>query len=368
MGRGNSRVTKRNCNRNNRSYRKFKRMSTGIRNNSTVSVKVPAIRDFTIFSSLPSSSDSLITACLNSSVNKSVWLNALKAVGAFALKIFLVTLTSAQTLIVNGKKISATKTYIASAVQSVFIGAEDLLWSSPLIEFEDKRSGDPPVVTKVPCIDYRQARMTNAILRITPGSDWSKRAGRYAACCMNISEEEIATYLDTKSSSNLLRHDGWTFEDVVQMPGAVVASFGTPITLKWRAHPYSYANRFLAIGQPSIDGWDFTKNLRGGKPSFRLIVAYQSFASATGDVADTYNANEALVQLDIRAKISLIESGRAYIRSWPLTTMTTDAAGVYGKHGKIERQVLLQQLTMVDGSLHLLEEEQLSLNDLTMEG
>lgn len=338
---------------------------SAIRNNSTVSVKVPAIRDFTVYSTQPTAAVSLSELCDGNRATKLMWLDALKTVGLFALKIFISTLLATERFIVQGLQYEATKSYITSAVQSVFIGAEDLLLSSPLCETEDMKVKD--TIYKVPCIDYRQARMTNAVVRLTPGSEWSKRAGRYAVVCMNISEEEWTTYESRGSTPEVSRHDSWTFQEVVQMPGAIVAPFGTPLTVRWKAHPYSYANRFLAIGQPGVQGWDFSTNLFGGKPAFRLIIAFQSFASATGDVTDTYSPNDALLQVDIRARISLLEAGRAYIRSWPLTTMDTSMVGVVGVNGRCTEHRPISEYGLVNGGLYHLRTVELSLNDLSMD-
>lgn len=368
---GNNKRRNRRLRRGKRSGRRNKMSSTrvppsAIRNNSTVSVKVPAIRDFTVYSVQPNAASSVTKLCEGLSATKSMWLDALKVVGLFALKIFVSTLLTTEKVIVNGLQYSADKSYITSAVQSVFIGAEDLLKTSALCETSEQKADGK--VYKVPCIDYRQARMTNAVVRLTPGSELSRRAGRYAAVCMNISEEEWSTYVPTTKVGDVVRHDEWTFQEVVQMPGAIVAPFGTPLTVRWKAHPYSYANRFLAIGQKDIDGWDFTTNLFGGKPAFRLVIAYQSFASASGDISDTYSPNDALLQVDIRAQISLLESGRSYIRSWPLTTMDTSQVGVLGVHGRCEREVPLSEFGLVEGGLYHLRAEELSLDDLSMDG
>lgn len=365
-GKRGGRRFRRNKMRRSRNRPTPNRSSQVIRNTSVVSVRVPAIRDFTVYAVLPSDSVSLEQFVkdvnLGVAATKSVWLDALKAIGIFALKIFVTTLLSQPPILFNGRKYLANKMYITGAVQSVFIGAEDLLHSSPLVERVSKVANK--ITYEIPCLDYCQARMTRAIVRITPGSDWKDRAGRYAIACLNISEEEWNAYYPTTKTNVLRRGDSWTFQEVVQMPGAAVAPFGIPITVTWKAHPYSYANRFLEIGQHELDGWDFSTNLLGGKPCFRLIIAYQSFASASGKVADTYSPNSALVQLDMRAHIALQESKRTYIRSWPLITMDTKEAGVQGT----SRVVSLNEMSVVNGDLYHVRSEELSLADLSMEG
>lgn len=296
--------------------------SSAIRNTAVVSVRAPAIRELCIYAKQFTESVSGYSARI-----QSIWLDSLKVFGLIALRVFLTVISSSSHQVSTASgHYTAVKSYVTSAVQSILIGAEDVLWSSPLVEREPKEVGK--FTYEVPCIDYQQARMSSAIVRITSGSAYSSRAGRFVACILDISEEEISRYLPDDVKDPTKAPDVWSFQDVIQMPGAVTAPFGTPLTLTWRAKPTTYAFRFLGIGQDSIENADLTKNLVGGRPCFRLVIGYQDYASSTGAASSLYSPDEALVHVDIRGHVALKESGRRYIRSWPITTMDAEKINV----------------------------------------
>lgn len=300
-------------------------------------MRAPATRELCIFAKQFSSSVDNHLAAVSD-----IWLDSLKLFGLIALKLFLFTITKSTRTVRNqaGQHFTATTTYVTSAVQSILIGAEDVLWSSPLVETEDRKKDD--TIYKVPCIDYQQAKMSSATIRITGGSALQSRAGRFVACIVDLSEEELSRYIPANETQPPSQPDAWTFQDVIQMAGAVTAPFGTPITLVWRAKPATYAYRFLGIGQTRIEDVDWTKNLQGGRPCFRLVIGYQDYASNSGAVSDLYSPSEALVHIDIRGHVQLKESGRRYIRSWPLTTMNSSNASVLDSETRAVQEVPIE--------------------------
>lgn len=325
--------------------------ASAIRNNASVSVRAPAIRELCIFAKQFTQTMTDYTGAA-----KNIWLDSLKLFGLIALKIFLTTLTSTTKTITSASGPSlATTSYITSAVQSILIGAEDVLWSSPIVETEEMKAKNSAIY-KVPCIDYQQAKMSSAVIRITSGSAISSRAGRFVACVLDLSEEEIPRYMPANETLPVNRVDSWSFQDVIQLAGAVTAPFGTPITINWRARPTTYAYRFLGIGQTRIEDVDFTTNLRGGRPCFRLIIGYQDFASLDGAASSLYSPDEALVHIDIRGHIQLKESGRRYIRSWPVTTMNDEQVSVISLPSQIKSEVSISKFARDEkGVLHHIE-------------
>lgn len=350
MANRNRRPTKRTRRTQNsrRSKRQTPRLPTSaIRNTSTVNVRAPAIRELCIYPR------QFIQNTVDfAAAPTSIWLDSLKLLGLIALKIFIMTITSATKMIhsTTGQHFTATQSYVSSAIQSIFIGAEDVLWSSPIAEKETHRANN--IDYEVPCIDFRQARLNSAVVRITCGSAVYSRAGRFVACLIDLAEEEIGEYLPDNATKPVNRIDSWSFPQVIQMAGAVTAPYGTPITLRWKARPNSFANRFLEIGQRSVEGVDFTQNLRGGKPCFRLIIGYQDFASSTGKPSSMYSPDEALIHIDIRGHVALRESGRQYIRSWPITTMDETSAGVTHSPANTYEEVPFEEFALDEtGSL-----------------
>lgn len=352
MANRNRRSNKRSrANRNRKIVHRVRQPAATIKNTSSVSVRAPAIRELCIYAR------QFRDAALTAPASTNIWLDSLKQFGLIALKIFLYMITTAETETVTTESgetfVAKEKGYVTSATQSIFIGTEDVLWSSPLIEREAKKQKD--VSLMVPCIDYRQARMSSALIRITCGSTLSSRAGRFVACVMDIAEEELGSYFPANPTFPMTQKDSWTFQDIVQMPGAITGPFGTPITLKWKAKPINYAFRFMSIGQPEFDGVDYSKNLIGGKPSFRLLIGYQDFASLTGSPTTLYSPDEALIHIDIRGQVQLKENGRMYIRSWPHVTTNDSVVSTLTQTGHT-RDIPIESFGLMrDGSIRVME-------------
>lgn len=326
--------------------------TSALRNNSTVSLRAPAMREFCMFAKQ-------ITASVSNygdvDKSKDIWLDSLLTIGLIALKVFITIFTSTKQILTTSadRKFIATGSYITSAVQSILIGAEDLLYSSPIMETENHTAGGQDYA--VPCIDFQQVRMSACVIKVSSGSAHSSRAGRFVACLIDLTEEELGYYVDfsvdTKADVN--KRDSWSFQEVAHMPGAVTAPFGVPITLHWRARPTSYANRFLSLGQANIEGATFTKNLRGGKPNFRLIIGYQDFASTTGSATSLYAPDEAILNVDVRGQVVLREKGRRYIRFTPIVTMDSAVATATDAQTRVKTECKLSQFAIDhEGCIH----------------
>lgn len=334
------------ANRTPRRFRQRRQRRNGPRlpraaskNTRSTHLRIPVMRDFCIY---PAEYSTGLTRTSGG------WLEWLKVFGAIALKLFIIFATSSKTLLRSGKKVRATNAYVSGSVQSIFVGAEDLIWASPLVEREEKRTASSTV--SVPVVDYRQARMVHCTVKITPGGALKERAGRYVVCLLDITDTEWNRYKPTARQGPMPHHDSWTFNDVMQMAGAVTAPYGTPVTLTWRARPSVVAYRFLEMGEFDIDGLDYSKNIWGGRPCFRLVIGYMDFASGDGKIGSLYSASEAMLHVDMRSELQLREPGRQYIRSWPIITMDYNSAGVL-EHGRYKGECV-GDLEVIDGALY----------------
>lgn len=322
MVRGNRRAPRRRRG-NRRARRRMARSST----TSAVAViprgrslKIETLRDLSFY----------VQSISEAGVVSSSWLDNLASFGAIALKLFVYVLSAATKEVLptseNGltKKVLARQVLPVSAVQAIWLGAEDLLYRHAIVEFEDRKIGD--TIVKYPFIDYRQAIVRRISVRLTCGSPVSSRAGRFTACIINAVEEELADYMPSRKGSPWRTIDTWSFMDVAQMPGAVVAPYGRAVALNWRPSADTYARRALQVGQRDVDGISASM-IGGGKPVCRLIFGYQDFASTTSSIAGMYSPNELSPQISIRGTVELREQGRQYIRWSPPATMDTSTVG-----------------------------------------
>lgn len=338
-----------------RRNRQKRRSTPSQRSVSTVTVTAHCVRSFSFF--CPRYSEKF-----GASVKS--WLEELVRYGTIALKIFTFIIS----VLEPHPEFGADKHVITSAVQSVLIGVEDLLFSSPLSERVGKPSGENKV-TEVACLDFKSARMPTATVTITPGSAMKDRSGRYAAVLLPLTEEEYVTYLPKASAPELIKADNFEFKDLIQMPGCRLMPFGRAMTLKWKAHPTSYAYRFLMVGQSWIDGQNPNLNILGGKPSFRLLIGFQDFANTEGDTVTMYSASNAMVHVDIRATVQLTEpvtadSGRRYIRDWPQVTQDAKLVTATNTSG-VRRDIPISEFYVSSGSLY--HQSALTLDELAID-
>lgn len=283
----------------------------------TRSMKISTIRDLNLFTRLTSSSGAV----------SSSWLDYLAAFGSIALRLFVFAVSGKKVIHptpTNGlqRSVLATVLYPTSAVQSIWIGAEDLLFRHAIIEFEDRRAGD--TILKYPFINYRQAIVRSISAHITCGSPVSSRAGRFVACILNVVEEELANYMPSRKGAPWSTHDNWSFIEVAQMPGAIVAPYGRAVSLSWRPSPDTFARRALLIGQSDADGIP-AEGVSGGKPVCRLVFGYQDFASNTGSTDAMYGMNELAPQISLRGQVELRERGKQFVRPYVPFSMDTSA-------------------------------------------
>lgn len=350
-------------NRSRRNRRQGGSMSSAV---STIprgrSLRIETLRDL-----------SLYVQTINSAGDvSSSWLDNLVSFGTIALKLFVYVLSASSVEVTpnvrNGltRKVLARKVLPVSATQSIWIGAEDLLYRHAIVEFEDRRQGE--TIVKYPCIDYRQAIVRRIQFRITCGSQVYSRAGRFTACVLNVVEEELVDYMPRIKGAPWNHPDGWSFMQIAQMPGAIVAPYGRPITINWRPSFDTYARRALQIGQRDVDGISASA-IGGGKPVCRLLFGYQDFASNTGNPDSMYAPVELSPLVSLRSTIELREQGRQFIRWSPPTSMDTSKTGFSTSEsqgvmiGDIDNRDLFCD---GDGVYHLTPKP-LSLEDLAME-
>jgi hypothetical protein len=112
--------------------------------------------------------------------------------------------------------------------------------------------------------------------------------------------------------------DSIPFDQIVQLPGAVVAPPGTPLSIGWRPCTTDYGFRFLQAGIPdALNNAEAVGASTGGDPVVKVYIGYCDFASSKADPTTTYAPREALLHLDIHGRVELTENRRVYIRPHP---------------------------------------------------
>lgn len=301
--------------RNRGPRRQSKLPFSAVRNSSTVGANITCVRNLQLYPTLPAKYPE----------NQSSWLDKLLAYGCIAMKLFAIITSETRTIKFTVKtsgtkeqnmKVEVSDTYVLGTCQSIWIGVEDLIKTSRICQYE-VRTVDK-ISYQLPFIRFRQGKLSQLTISISPGSPQMTRAGRVAACILTTAEDEVSEY---KGPAAWTKRDDFSFADIVQMPGSVVMPYGQTLQLHWKPTKSSLGMRFLPIGQEQIADADANKPALGGTPLLRVVVGYQDYASASGSFNSLYAANEALVHLDLSGRAQFREPGKSYIRPNPATSM-----------------------------------------------
>lgn len=293
-------MVKRNLRRRRRVRRKRTRrrtqMSSNVLSNPSSGLRnVHAVRSFNFF---PPQVDK------TSGAVKDTWLDKLSKYGAIAMKLFGLLLTS-----VNGSDLTASAV-VTSSVQSMLLGAEDLLYSHPLVNLDAQQRLH---------VGYTVAKVKYFKVVVTMMGAIGERAGRIAGLLVPLSREQSIEFRTKKSENNTDNYpqESTSFEELTYLPGAVVAPASKGLTLKL------YPSTPFSRSPIEIGSFVTNSDALGGLPIAKLIVGYQDLASNEADPSTMYSLKEAVLSVEVQAcmDLSLPSVNERYIRLSPPTLM-----------------------------------------------
>lgn len=269
------------------------------------------------------------------------WLDKLSSLGSIAMRIFTMLLSTDQGV--------STTWQIVGSVQVILIGPEDLAWSSPIKEngllTVTHQEGLGVSAVLAPTIDYQQGKITRFTVKLTAGSEASRRAGRVSMALSSLTRGLASRYREDATRIKVP-----TFDQLVLMPGAITAPFGPTLTQSWVPSVSDVGGTFTAIGQdwkpqPTDPSAEY-----GGEPVVALYVGYQDFACSTADPSALYAPEEALFNVDISGYLHLKQWGSSWIRARP---HVSDASVIDATIGNMRTLIPGSNFTFKDGVLTL---------------
>lgn len=286
--------------------------------------RYPALRTFQCYPQIVDSDKAV----------KSNWLSQLYKYGCMALHLFTLALT-------GPFAVSAISFAVTSAVQGFILGIDDFILDSPLCETTDGKN-------HYSCFDYCQGKCSSVTVTITPGSELSKRAGRYVVAIVLLTREQALRYLSEVADHRVVKDTEYVgFDTLLQYPGAISCPADKPTQIQLRTSGFS--NEWHEVG--SVKEPQDTSKFSGGLPLVKVLFGYRDVASTTGAYNSLYSADESLIQMDVNASMSFKEPGRRYIRTTPLKTCSdTEVSLVMGSK---TRRVPLEAVSL--GETGLLE-------------
>lgn len=212
--------------------------------------------------------------------------------------------------------------HISSTIQSILIGAEDILYDHPITT-----PGSTTVKNKtiqVMNIDYSMVRLNHIKIVVSLMGKISERAGRLAAVLIPLNyEKALDLNMDEGQSRTAEVVD---FKQLTQKPGAIVSPNLRPLTISRRTSGFTARRAELGTSAPRDANLNYTP---GGLPLFELIVGYQDFASISEDPALSYGLDEATLCVEISGSmvldcpVSAPRSMRSVVRSlFPSNSVT----------------------------------------------
>lgn len=254
---------------------------------------------------------------LSSSKASTSWLDALVQYGSIAMKLFLAVVSYTE-------GVGATMAPYC-AVQCLSIGPEDLVWSSAIKEVRRVSVFDKDgkaVDIAAPALDYRQAKLRNVTVKVTPSSELAKRGGRICVAIVPLTLKEAE-----KIVGKLIPIQQLDFSLLVQMPGAIVASASKSVTHTWRPKSSDLGKGFLECGTTTTPTYA-EQNPSQGLPVCMVYFGYQDMACSKPDASQMYAPEEAMFNVDISGMVDLREYGTSYIRKAPTCVFSSDSVGI----------------------------------------
>lgn len=291
--------------------------STGIR--PAAVTRYSALRSFMVYPK-KSSSDKK-TADL--------WLDKLYKYGLMALRLFAALLSS-PTIRSDGRMSVSDWTFaITSACQGFWIGIDDFIINSPISE-SISRFGKNHLAK----FDYKQGRVASFTVTITPGTELARRAGEYVVAIVLLSIEQSTIVVDPNyppKNGKVYIPDDVSFEDAMQYPNAVVCPCDKPtqitVATSGNAAEWHRIGHYIET--------DDTADFPGGPPIAKLVIGYRDMSASKPDATFLYTPEEALLQVELTAKMAFREPGSAFIRTRPLKSMDDTTFAAVLENGKI---------------------------------
>lgn len=244
-----------------------------------------------------------------------------------------------------------TKTVrVAAAIQSILIGAEDILYDHP-ITTPDTVTPTGGKLTEVMKIDYSLARVKEVKIVISLMGKVSERAGRLAAVLIPLTYEKALELNDPLG--NARTGEVVDFKQLTQKPGAVVSPNLRPLTIVHRTSGFTAMQIELGTTSPRDSALAYTQ---GGLPLFELIVGYQDLASLTGSPDTSYSLEEAAICVEISGSVNLdapVSSPR-YLRSVVRQVFSVGSITTTDPHSREVCEIPHSSLKLVDGVFHVI--------------
>lgn len=192
---------------------------------------------------------------------------------------------------------------ISSTIQSILIGAEDIMYDHPITEptTVTVKVDGVDVEKEIMHCDYSMVRVTEIKIVISFMGSVGLRAGRLAACLIPLNFEKATELNDSVSRSA----EVVDFKQLTQKPGAIVSPNLRPLTIVRKTTGFTARRAMLGSSHDREPSGKVFKYPRGGLPLFELIIGYQDLAAAEADPKLTYSLEEATLCVEISGNMIL---------------------------------------------------------------
>lgn len=308
-----------------RMRRRTSRQTTSLSNSSAGLRNVHAVRGFNFFPAQVNKTTGVI---------EKTWLDKLYKYGAVVMKLFGVLLTS------ESKDRLSAEVAVTSSVQSILIGAEDMLYSHPIANLDAQQRLH---------VGYTTAKLRFLRVSITLMGAIGERAGRLAANITPLTREQALDFHERVDAKYTVT-ESISFEQLLTYPGTIVAAGSKGLVLTYTPNS-SFGRSYIEIGELIANA-----ESAGGLPVVKLLVGYQDLASNESDPSTMYSLKEAVISVEVQATVDLAvpSSNERYIRLNPRTLMPpVTIKAVDGLRSSVE--INTTDLRYIDGSFKIVD-------------
>lgn len=249
--------------------------------------------------------------------------------------------------------LSEKKVVVSSIIQSVLIGAEDIIYDHPITEPFKIDATETDIPKECMKIDYSLARLHSIKVVVSFMGKVSERAGRLAAVLIPLNYEKAVMLNDREGLSG----EVVDFKQLTQKPGAVVSPNLRPLTLFHKTRGFTARLAQLGSTDPTyFDSKSKRVYLKGGIPLYELIVGYQDLAAVSSDPKLAYDLSEAALCIEISGDVTLdapVAQPR-YMRSPVRTLFSVNDVSAYTPGERAPVSIPHEDLVLYDGTLRVL--------------
>lgn len=241
---------------------------------------------------------------------ESKWLDKIKFLGVYAMKLFLIDIGVSPAIEFVG----------LGAMQAFEIRLDDLLVGGALSESEEGKGY---------AVNFLKGKLHALSLRMVPTSSPAHRSGRMGMSFVWYNEAEAM-----ESASDLARKkttDLPTLKTFFQSPGVTISPASRGITKVWVPPPSSWVRDYVRIGRDA-SGASATDSY--GLPVGRVILGYQNLDAKSA--SESYRSEDCSIMLDLIGKVDLAELASRMVESDPPNMLDVSTAGVYSDGGYYE--------------------------------